>query len=403
MRFGPTKKSASTSLNRPKPTNDSGLGEKIILFSRFLKNHGFKVFSSNILDSLRGLEEIDISVKEDFYSVLRSNLVSSDMEWRLFGELFEKFWQEIEDPEEEEESESLPEESESYDEPAEEQTQDITIDREDDQGSRSGDDPAELPKYSPVSILEKKNIDQFNKDDIHIAQLIAKNMLTAFRMQSTRRLKRSKKPGNMDFRRIIKQSLKSDGLPIELFYLKKKKRLKRLVILADVSGSMSRYTGFMLPFLLGLRNVGSKAEVFVFATSIHSITPYVRRLSIDKAMERISHEVLDWSGGTKIGYSLHQFNRQNEERLLNKRTVVAIISDGWDLGGGELLEREMETISRKAYSTIWINPLAGEPEYRPVCKGMQTALPYVDYFLPANNLQNLKRVGKTLNRVMSHN
>jgi len=382
--------------------SDSGLGEKIILFSRFLKNHGFKVFSSNILDSLRGLEEIDISLKEDFYSVLRSNLVSNDMEWRLFGELFEKFWQEMEAQEEEEESESLPEESDSNDESAEEQTQDVTINREDDQGNRSGDEPTELPKYSPVSILEKKNIDQFDKDDIHIAQLIAKNMLTTFRMQSTRRLKRSKRPGTMDFRRVIKQSLKSGGLPIELFYLKKKKRLKRLVILADVSGSMSRYTGFMLPFLLGLRNVGSKAEIFVFATSVHSITAFVRRLSIDKAMEKISHEVLDWSGGTKIGYSLHQFNQQNEERLLNKRTVVAIISDGWDLGGGDLLEREMKTISRKAYSTIWINPLAGEPEYRPVCKGMQVALPYVDYFLPANNLQNLKRVGKTLNRVMSH-
>jgi uncharacterized protein with von Willebrand factor type A (vWA) domain len=206
----------------------------------------------------------------------------------------------------------------------------------------------------------------------------------------------------MDFRRIMKKSLKLGGIPLELFYKKKKKRLKRLVILADVSGSMDRYARFVTPFIMGLRGVGSKAEVFVFSTSLTPITSFVRRYDLDKALERISQEVPDWSGGTRIGYSLHQFNQEYAERLLNKRTVVVILSDGWDLGGKEPLRREMEILSRKAYCIIWLNPVAGDTEYKPICQGMQTALPYVDYFLPADSLESLKKVGRTLSRVMAH-
>ncbi len=206
----------------------------------------------------------------------------------------------------------------------------------------------------------------------------------------------------MDFRRIIRKSLKTGGMPLELFYKKRKKRLKRLVILADVSGSMDRYARFVMPFILGLKGIGSRAQVFVFSTSLTPITSVVRRLSIEKALEYISQLVPDWSGGTRIGYSLHQFNEGHGESLLNKRTVVVVMSDGWDLGGRELLKREMKTLSRKAHSVIWLNPLAGDTEYRPVCRGMQTALPYVDYFLAADSLQNLKKVGRTLSRVMAH-
>lgn len=380
--------------------NDSGLTKNIILFSIFLKNRGFKIFSSHIDDAIRSLEEIDISSREDFISVLRSNLVSNSMEWELFNELFEMFWQCIENQDEEEDFESESERSEEGS--LEEKIEEISVTQQADQGERPENECTDRATYSPVAALKKRRIDQFSKDDIHVAQLIAKDVLSPFKIQKTRRYKGTKRPGSMDFRRVIKKSIKSEGIPLELFYLKKRKRLKRLVILADVSGSMSRYASFLMPFLLGLKGIGSRAEVFVFSTSLHSITSFIRRLSIDKALEKISQEVLDWAGGTKIGYSLHQFNQQNGDRLLNKRTVVVIISDGWDLGGRELLQREMDTISQKAYCTIWLNPLAGEPEYRPICKGMQVALSYVDYFLPANNLQNLKRVGRTLSRVMSH-
>ncbi len=189
---------------------------------------------------------------------------------------------------------------------------------------------------------------------------------------------------------------------MELFYRAKKRRLKRLVILADVSGSMDRYARFVMPFLLGLRGAGSRAEVFVFSTSLTCITSLIKHLDIDKALLRISEEVPNWSGGTRIGFSLHQFNQGRGAQLINSRTVVVIMSDGWDLGGKELLKREMAAISRKAHCVIWLNPLAGDPDYRPVCQGMRIALPYVDHFLPADSLESLKRVGRVLSNVMVH-
>jgi uncharacterized protein with von Willebrand factor type A (vWA) domain len=206
----------------------------------------------------------------------------------------------------------------------------------------------------------------------------------------------------MDFPRIMKKSLKTEGIHMGLFYRQKKKRLKHLVILADVSGSMDKYARFVMPFILGLRGMGSRAEVFVFSTSLTSISFILRHLSIEKALERAAREVPDWSGGTRIGYSLHQFNQGQGQRLLSRRAVVVILSDGWDLGGKEILRREMAILNTKAHCVIWLNPLAGYPEYQPLCQGMKLALPYVDYFLPVDTLESLKKVGTLLSRVMVH-
>ena len=174
------------------------------------------------------------------------------------------------------------------------------------------------------------------------------------------------------------------------------------MILADVSGSMDRYARVVMPFILGLRGIGSRAEVFVFSTSLTSITSSIRHLSFEKILKNIAREVPDWSGGTRIGYSLHQFNQKQGQRLLSQQTVLVILSDGWDLGGKNLLRREMETLSRKAFSVMWLNPLAGDPDYQPICKGMKVALPYVDYFLPVDSLKSLMRVGRLLSRIMIH-
>ena len=383
--------------------HNQSLTSEVISFSTFLKDRGFKIFSSNVMDSLRSMEEIDISKREDFFHVLRTNLVTSDLEWELFEGLFEEYWQGIENEEEDEESEIPQPQPECGEDTVAELLQEVQ--REQDEGGEEDacrEEPTEQATYSPVARLERKNLAHFQKADVQIAQLILKNMLSPFRLSVTRRFKGSKRLGDMDFRRVMKKSLKLGGMPLELFYKKKKKRLKRLVIWVDVSGSMDRYARFVTPFIMGLKGVGSKAEMFVFSTSLTPITPFVRRFDLDKALDRISQEVPDWSGGTRIGYSLHQFNQGYAQRLLSKRTVVVILSDGWDLGGKEPLRREMEVLSQKAYCIIWLNPVAGDMEYKPICQGMQTALPYVDYFLAADSLESLKKVGRTLSRVMAH-
>ncbi|MBW2063635.1 MAG: VWA domain-containing protein [Deltaproteobacteria bacterium] len=380
------------------------LSERVILFSRFLKDKGFKVFPSSVVDALRSLEGAGISSREDFFSSLRANFVTNDMEWKLFGELFEEFWQDFDIRENECKGDD--EIYEPIDGGESDSSGVIRVESEVQAGSTlrdpAGDDSGRPATYSPVSRLERKNFSEISRKDILTAQLILRNIISPFKTVARRRYKRSKRVGDIDFRRVIRHSLKAGGVPLELFYRKKKKRLKRLVVLADVSGSMDRYARFVMPFIMGLADMGSPVEVFVFSTSLTPITPILRRYDINRALETISHRVLDWSGGTRIGYSLYQFNRGYGDRFLNKQTVIVILSDGWDLGGRNILKREMENLSRKVHAVVWLNPLAGDSDYRPICMGMQTALPYVDYFFPANTMESLKRVGKTLSNLVIH-
>jgi len=384
-------------------TDISSMGGEIVRFADFLKTRGFKVFQGGVHGALRSLEEIDISKKQDFFVSLRANLTNTDTEWVQFADLYEEFWaqknkasheHDIPHPPPEQEIQNIPSDTEFLRDTDTEQTAPM-----EDTDKREW---LEGVAYSAVPTVEKKDLGNFDKSDIQVAQLALKKIMEPFRMNISRRSRRSRKSGDMDFRRIMRKSLKNEGVPMELFFKEKKKRLKRLVVLADVSGSMDRYAQFIMPFILGLRGVGSRAEVFVFSTSLTPVTFIIRHLSFEKALDRIAREVPEWSGGTRIGYSLHQFNQAHGHRLASQRTVVVILSDGWDLGGKELLRREMAALSRKAHTVIWLNPLAGEPDYQPVCQGMRIALSYVDYFLPANSLQSLKQVGRLLSRVMIH-
>lgn len=385
------------------PHTTHGIAGQVIRFANFLKSHGFRIFPSGIRDSLISLQAIDISSRSDVLLVLRANLCATDVEWAQFETLFEEFWGR---------AHAHPEERDGSPRAGEERARETGV--QEPQEMRSPADASAAGEgspeehylegvcYSPVSAVTRKDLAELDGSDLQLAQLVLKQMMAPFRIDVSRRSKRSRRAGDMDFRRTMRRSIKSEGIPVEIFHRQKKRRLKRLVILADVSGSMDRYARFVMPFLMGLRGVGSRAEVFVFSTSLASITFYIRHLSIDRALERIIQEFPDWSGGTRIGFSLHQFNEEQGQRLLNRRTVVVIVSDGWDLGAKELLRREMAYLSRRAASVIWLNPLAKQPDYAPLCQGMMIALPYVDHFLPADSLESLRRVGRLLSNLMIH-
>lgn len=379
-----------------------GLAGQVVRFAGFLKDRGFRIFQSSVEDAIRSLEITGLHKRDDFVASLRPNLCTNGLEWAQFIDLFDEFW----------DMRALEEDSPKEGPSGSREVEELRTNGEplagvDQQYSTEANDIEEKEwleevTYSPVSKVEKKDLASFERRDIQVAQLALKRMMEPFKTTLSRRSRRSRKAGNMDFPRIIRRSLKTGGTPIELFYKEKKRRLKRLIILADVSGSMDRYARFVMPFILGLRGVGSRAEVYVFSTSLTSISFLIRHLSFEKALKRMAREITDWSGGTRIGYSLHQFNQGPGRRLLNRRTVVLILSDGWDLGGKELLRREMETLSRKAYCIMWLNPLAGDPDYQPICQGMRVVLPYVDHFLPADSLRSLKQVGRVLSKVVAH-
>ena len=379
---------------------NDGLVRRVVHFSGVLRRHGFNVFPSTVAEAVRALDALDITCREDVFHGLRATLVHSDLEWRLFPELFDTFWSDASlfgYPDQPGQGEGLKETPlgdavfrelpvggpiASGDEE--------DIERFEEQVTRQG------AIYSPVPSFETQTFERLRPEDLRFARLALKNMITPFRFAASRRRRPSRKPRHMDFRRTVRESMKSEGIPLRVHYRRKRKRLRRLVLLADVSGSMDRYARFVLPFLMGIKGSGVRSEVFVFSTTLTPISSILRRYDVDDALDRISQATPDWSGGTRIGYSLSQFNRDFCDRLVNLRTVVVILSDGWDLGAKAMLAREMATLRRKARRVIWLNPVAGDSEGLPLFKGMYTVLPYVHHHLPVSSLRRLNRAGHIL-------
>ena len=159
---------------------------------------------------------------------------------------------------------------------------------------------------------------------------------------------------------------------------------------------MDVYSRFLVQFLYGMQNELRGVSTFVFSTRLFEITPMLRGRSFEEALGNVGKQVQGWSGGTRIGACLAEFNRRHAKQRVGPRTVVVIISDGWDRGDIEELSREMQSLKRRCYRLIWLNPLLGASDYRPVAQGMAAALPSIDEFLPVHNLHSLARVGKML-------
>ncbi len=176
-----------------------------------------------------------------------------------------------------------------------------------------------------------------------------------------------------------------------------KRKPRPLVIIADVSGSMERYTRLLLLFTYGLaRALEQKVEAFVFSTRLTRITRQLRERNLERALREVSHAVPDWSGGTRIGEALRSFNFDWGRRVLGRGALTLVISDGWDCGDPQVLRDEIARLQRSSRRLIWLNPLLGSPDYEPLTRGIQTALPYIDDFLPVHNLASLEDLAEHL-------
>jgi uncharacterized protein with von Willebrand factor type A (vWA) domain len=183
--------------------------------------------------------------------------------------------------------------------------------------------------------------------------------------------------------------LKTGGELIELTYKERRPKRTKLVVICDVSGSMDIYSRLLLQFVYGLQNSFAKVESFVFATSLARITGELKNKTYKNALDRLATNVRGWSGGTRIGASLATFNAQSLPRV-DKRTVVIILSDGWDTGEPEQLASALALLQQRAGRVIWLNPLLGSSDYAPMTRGMQAALPFINVFAPAHDLASLR-------------
>lgn len=215
----------------------------------------------------------------------------------------------------------------------------------------------------------------------------------------SRRLEPAPSGPFVDVRRSMRAAERSGGELVRILRRRRKERRLRVVALCDVSGSMERYVEPLLQLLSGLQHARGDVRTFLFSTRLMEVSGLLRRKDAAAALRALAGAANRWGGGTAIGASLAEFNRSHGRRMAGRKTVVLILSDGWERGDVSLLEREMRELRCRAHRIVWLNPLAAHPGYEPTAKGMAAALPFVDLFLPFDSLDSLERVRGLLRRL----
>ena len=236
-------------------------------------------------------------------------------------------------------------------------------------------------------------------EDVAATHALAARLAAKMRARLVRREQVRRRGRRLDLRRTIHRSISHGGTPMELVWRRRKEKPLRLVVLLDASGSMSLYTAFFVRFLHGVVDAFREAEGFVFHTRLVHVSPSLRDRDVARAVDRLSLMATGIGGGTRIGESLATFNRWHAARVINSRTALIIVSDGYDTGEPDRLANEMRRLSRRCRRIVWLNPLIGWKDYAPEARSMKAALPYIDLFAPAHNLDSLAALEPYLARI----
>jgi uncharacterized protein with von Willebrand factor type A (vWA) domain len=356
--------------------------QAVVQFCQILRDHGFSAGVKETLDSLSAAILVNVSDRQAFKSALRSILVTSKQEFELFDLLFENYWQNL-----------------SPDRLLQKQSSNPVPKQRNPEGSFtraisevSAD--AELEEHtttgaSAVERLKKTDFSQIPLADLPLLEQIALQLWKRMSMRLIRRWRMHEKMGPVDLRRTIRQSISHGGEPVELMRKGRNKKKMRLVVLLDVSGSMDLYSAFLLRFVYALNLYFHRVDSFLFSTRLIPVSRTLRKEHLTAVLSELSETVQEWSGGTRIGECLREFNSKFAPGILNRNAIVIILSDGWDTGSPELLSDQLLKMKRRARKIIWLNPLLGLSGYEPLTKGIVAAMPYTDQFVPAHNLESL--------------
>ena len=376
------------------------LTRAMLAFGAMLRASGLPVTTSAVMDAVRALEAVDLMDRAEVYLALRTVLMGRIEEQPAFDRCFEAFWRfhaeegqrldglvaAVQPFRQEEELDS------GAIEAAREKQAQVALD-DWEQGEAADDEPLEVPGLSDREALMEQDFSTFPAEQLDEVARLTVQIARRLARRVSRRRKPTRRAGVIDLRRSMRANLRK-GEIIELRRRARRRRKVRLVLLCDVSGSMDLYSRFLLQFLYALQNVFGRVETFTFATRLTRVSDLLRGPSYKGALRRLT-EVRDWSGGTRIGESIREFN-QTWGRLVDRRTIVVLLSDGWDTGEPDVLAQEMLTLKRRAARVIWLNPLLGNPSYEPLTRGMAAALPLVDHFAAAHNLASLRELAAHL-------
>jgi uncharacterized protein len=355
----------------------------VVLLGRALREHGVAVTPSEVIAGVNAFQIIDRNDRDEVFLSLRSVFTSRVDDFAIFKELFERFWRGV--VVEREGLSSLKTRPGAPSRGLEFFLQNWARPG----GKEEDGEPLKVPGASETESNAEKDLGAFSKDELDEVARLARRMVRRLAKNPSRRWRPVRRGTRINLRRSLRQSLKTGGEIVELSYKERKPKRTKLVVICDVSGSMDIYSRLLLQFIYGLQNSFARVESFVFATSLSRITGYLKNKTYERALERLSAKVHGWSGGTRIGESLTGFNLEWLRRI-DKRTVVIILSDGWDTGEPQQLVTALSQLKQRAGRVIWLNPLLGSSTYEPLTRGMQAALPFIDVFAPAHDLASLR-------------
>jgi len=373
--------------------------ENLIVFGRLLRRVGFNVPVGRVLDLTEALTHVNVSARDEVFHTCRALLVQRHEQLGLFEDLFDAFWRDHANPFAMQGATV----SDARTTAARVSATAGVLPPEEGSAEDGADQPVEgvFQTWSEIGGLAHKDFADFTPAEMTRARIALERLDWIPGERRTRRWIRGRGP-RIDLRRALMRSLRTGGEVITLPTRRRRSRLRPLVLLCDVSGSMDRYSRMLLHFAHGLAHRRGRLEVFLFATGLTRVTRQIRLRRLQEAVDAVSDVVPDWSGGTRIGPALRQFHQRWARRVLHQAPVVLLISDGWDRGDPHVLREQVARLQRSCHRLIWLNPLIGTVNYAPLTRGLQAALPYVDDFLAARTLTDLAELAVHLGAVASH-
>jgi uncharacterized protein len=366
-----------------------GSAASVVGFCRYIRTNGLPVGLQQTLAALEAVKAVGISDRQAFSDGLRAALCSSKAEWDLFESLFVAFWSDSR-------TETANTENTAKAPTAKPTASSLLLTGKPSEGQSRDAEGKMVLGASAQKRLKTVDFSEVPQNDLARLEEISMRLLRQLSQRLSRRLRIRNLGDRVDVRRTIRRNVTRGGDPIALAYKGRKPQKNRLVIFLDISGSMNLYSLFLVRFAYALQKHCRGVHTFLFSTSVFEITGVLRAARLSGAMQALSQTTADWSGGTKIGGSLGEFNRRHARKLLARDTVFMILSDGWDTGEPEVLAAELGACRRRVRKLIWLNPLLGLKDYQPVTRGMSAALPHVDVFASAHNLQSLLALEKYL-------
>ncbi|MFZ9910502.1 MAG: vWA domain-containing protein [Ilumatobacteraceae bacterium] len=356
-----------------------------VAFGRVLRGAGLRVPLDSVVTFVQCLDAVGITDRNRVYWAAHTAMVRRPEDREAFNVAFAVFWDRIsagEDPHHiAEETVSLAADSD---------------DAEGDDSTERSDDSVSL-RFSAVETLSKKDFATYSESELAEAQRLMQRLRFVGSPRRSLRLRHSRsRRAQVDVRRTVRSSFAHLGEPVRRQWRAPSERMRRLVVLLDVSGSMEPYARAFLRFMHAAMVGRQRVEAFTLGTRLTRITRELSHRDPDKALARTSQQVADWSGGTRIGECLRMFNDRWGVRGLARGAIVVVLSDGWDRGNPDVLGEQMQRLSRVAHRVVWVNPLKVTPGYAPLARGMAAALPHVDAFVEGHSLEALEHLAAVI-------